>query len=157
MSQIERGLWIGDVKNAGNLEWLNERNIKTVVNCGGELARPAWLTTSKPTISYHEIQAEDSLTYDLLRQHYLYFHDVMEVAEKKGHSILVNCYAGINRSATLLLAYMLHRFARVNIFPSKNAIVSHYRKFRPIILQNPEFSRQLDVWCDAIYLIYSKH
>ena len=157
MSEIERGLWIGNKDNSNSLAWLNEHNIKTVINCGGSYARPRWVGgDSKVRQHYYEIEADDSLTYPLLKNHYLDFHDIMEGAERRGGAILVHCFAGINRSVTLLLAYMLHKIARRGMHPTLSEFVSHYRTKRPIILQNPSFYRQLESWQGATEKVYKK-
>jgi protein tyrosine/serine phosphatase len=155
MSEIEHGLWIGNRDNSNSLLWLDERGIKTVINCGGSYARPGWVGSTVKQ-HYYEIEADDSLTYPLLKKHYLEFHDMMEDAERRGGGILVHCFAGINRSATLLLAYMLHKIARRGMHPPISDFITHYRSKRPIILQNPSFHRQLESWQSATEKVYKK-
>lgn len=132
-AEIIGGVWLGDARDAMDTTTLSENNIDCVVNC----AEKATLTCAEyyPTgWNYLGLQCDDTSNYDILGNHLDEFTAFMDkcVGEKK--KVLVHCAAGINRSATLLIAYLVQRRGMC----LKDAISLCFKK-RPIILTNEAF------------------
>lgn len=100
--EIIQGLYLGDWRCASNKISLQDKNIKNVLN----------ITKNHPNLfeseyNYLHYIAEDSPTEN--------FYDVMKggsefinnCQEEKKENILVHCEAGISRSATVVMAFLI--------------------------------------------------
>lgn len=132
-SEIVEGIWLGDASDAMDIDTLNKHGIDSVVNCAekhtltcAEFYPFGW--------NYLGLDCDDAVSYDILGKHMREFIAFMDkcVGEKK--KVLVHCAAGINRSATLLIAYLVRRRGMC----LKDAISLCFQK-RPIILTNEAF------------------
>lgn len=132
-SQIVEGIWLGDASDAMDIDTLNKHGIDSVVNCAekhtltcAEFYPFGW--------NYLGLECDDAANYDILGKHMREFIAFMDkcVGEKK--KVLVHCAAGINRSATLLIAYLVRRRGMC----LKDAISLCFKQ-RPIILTNEAF------------------
>jgi hypothetical protein len=132
-AEIVEGIWLGDATDAMDTETLTEKKVSCVVNCAekhtltcGEYYPFGW--------NYLGLGCDDHASYDILGNHLSEFCEFMDkcVGEKK--KVLVHCAAGINRSATLLIAYLVERRGMSLI----DAISLCFQK-RPIILTNEAF------------------
>lgn len=137
VAEIVEGIWLGDAADAMDTDALTEKNVTCVVNC----AEKNTLTCAEYYPSgwdYLGFECDDDPTYDILVKHLSEFCDFMDkcVGEKK--KVLVHCAAGINRSATLLIAYLVERRGMSLI----DAISLCFKK-RPIILTNEAFVMSL--------------
>ena len=132
-AEIVEGIWLGDARDAMDTDTLTQKNVTCVVNCSekntltcAEYYPFGW--------NYLGFECDDDPTYDILGKHLSDFCEFMDkcVGEKK--KVLVHCAAGINRSATLLIAYLVERRGMSLI----DAISLCFQK-RPIILTNEAF------------------
>ncbi|ORY37477.1 phosphatases II, partial [Rhizoclosmatium globosum] len=64
--------------------------------------------------------------------------EVIEAARLLGENVLIHCHAGVSRSSTIVLAYLM-RFQRLTLY---EAWLLTY-KARPIIRPNEGFARAL--------------
>jgi protein-tyrosine phosphatase len=147
-------VWIGSMFDAVNMEWLREQGITHVVNCADAVASYAKRVTGNTVIrEVLVLEAEDSAEYMILDRH---LDDVLRFCDAAFRGdcrakILVHCMAGVNRSATLALAYAACSSQRgcegSRIQRLADAFVRVMRK-RPIILTNVEFYNQLLIWAE---------
>jgi dual specificity MAP kinase phosphatase len=134
---IEKFMWLGDASNAMDTDQLTSQGITGVVNCA---ARDT-LTTREyyPTEwKYSEYDASDDPDYNILDEHLDDFVKFMDECRGEKRRVLVHCVAGINRSATLCIAYLV---IRENM--TLEAAIRHCFGARPIILTNSSFVMQL--------------
>lgn len=136
-SEIVKGIWLGDASDAMDVERLGYYGIDSVVNC----AEKHTLTCAEYYPfgwNYLGLDCDDAASYDILGKHMTEFIAFMDncIGEKK--KVLVHCSAGINRSATLLIAYLVKRRGMC----LKEAISLCFQK-RPIILTNEAFVMSL--------------
>jgi protein-tyrosine phosphatase len=79
--------------------------------------------------------------FPLIKDYYPTFEKVMDMflREPTCMCVYVHCVAGMNRSATLLAAYLHKRFG----IPMEK-VVEVMAKQRPCVLTNPSFVEQLE-------------
>ena len=138
--EIVDGVWLGDASDAMDIDTLKKHGIDGVVNCADQ----ATLTCEEYYPNgwrYLGLECEDKANYDIIGKHLGQFTDFMDECVVNKHKVLVHCVAGINRSATLLIAYLVRRRGMC----LKDAIALCYAK-RPIILTNEAFVMSLIEW-----------
>lgn len=143
---VQDCIWLGSKEDAENVDFLLRNKITHVINVCGRMARPMFRSRfQKQRVShivYYEIEADDHPLYPILDKHGNEISNLMNsiIAENLSHRILIHCYAGMNRSATLLI-----HFLKEKAFPyqSVHTLIDHVRKLRPIILSNRGFESQL--------------
>jgi predicted protein tyrosine phosphatase len=110
-----------------------------VINCAEDEVCPLGLRNALGKERYACMNALDDPT-DILRKHYARFEATMDgfLRDPLCRNVYVHCQAGMNRSATLVLAYVIRRF-RVKLAD----IVDHLARQRPCILTNPHFQEYL--------------
>eukprot|EP01016_Furgasonia_blochmanni_P007181 TRINITY_DN12875_c0_g1_i7.p1 TRINITY_DN12875_c0_g1~~TRINITY_DN12875_c0_g1_i7.p1 ORF type:complete len:237 (+),score=28.06 TRINITY_DN12875_c0_g1_i7:61-711(+) len=101
------GLYLGNLAAAQDLNTLRAYNIKAVLT----VAYGADLAYDRESIHFHEvIEADDIETYNLS----VYFekaHEFIEFHRNRGTNVYVHCFAGVSRSATIIIAYLMKKFS----------------------------------------------
>jgi dual specificity phosphatase 12 len=110
------GLYIGNYEAASNVELLRKYKIRAVLTASIETG----LKYAEEVIHFHEvssaflldcfeiIQAHDKENYDII-QHFEKAYDFID-RHRKYTSVLVHCFAGISRSASLIIAYLMKKY-----------------------------------------------
>ena len=129
-------LYIGNYMFASDKHILNKLGITHIINAAIEIP------------NYFEF--DDSFNYlhldmyDIPEQNVSQFFDIstnfIEDALKNGHSVLVHCRAGISRSSTIIIHYLM---TKLNI--SYQQALNMIRKCRPQAQPNIGFMQQLNV------------
>ena len=94
---------IGSEQDAHNIELLNEHNVTHVLNCTPTDFHPEVLST-RVTM---QIPINDNGTQDIigyLKQAFEFIHTARSTPNSK---LLVHCYAGISRSVSIAIAYVM--------------------------------------------------
>jgi protein-tyrosine phosphatase len=113
------------------------RNISHVINCAYEYDSPPWFRLKYPD-RYECLNAPDSPNADI-RNWLPQFEKAMKLFLREGTGVVyVHCAAGMNRSATLALAYVCKNF----YFPMDAMIQTTLRQ-RPCMFQNPVYMNQV--------------
>lgn len=99
--QIVHGLWIGSKGDAGSAARARRRNIGLVVNCTRDI--PAEL----PVPTYRVAVDDWPGDADAMLGHLPAAVLVIDDALQRGQGVLVHCFAGIQRSATVVAAYLM--------------------------------------------------
>lgn len=130
-------LYLGDASAAMDTETLHCMGIDAIVNCasGAVLTNREYYDAS---FEYVEFEAEDHPDYDLLGRHFEETRAFLDECYRNNKKALVHCAAGINRSATLCVAYYM-----VTTNTDLITAVKHCFALRPIILCNESFINQL--------------
>jgi protein-tyrosine phosphatase len=125
------GLWLGDFTQAIDKKDLKKKGINTVLTVAAGLN-----IVCSPDVTHKVIQALDIETYDLSK----HFEDCIKFIDEglKRGSVLVHCAAGVSRSATITVAYLMKK----NNWSFKTAY-NYVKKKRSVIGPNPGFLRQL--------------
>lgn len=105
--QIINGLWCGDINSALDYNYLNNKSINCIINC---CENPKLINTKNmyypPSIKYRvckDLYKDINWTVDYIENGIL-----------NDENILLFCDTGIQRSPTIVLAYLI-KFAKINI------------------------------------------
>lgn len=115
-------------------------NITHIVNCAFEIDCPRWVKYQVGLDRYACMNAPDTIETNIIRDYYPKFEGVMDtyLRDPRCRTVYVHCQAGMNRSATLIAAYIHKRFR----IPMAK-LIDHIAKQRPCIMTNPAFQSQL--------------
>eukprot|EP01017_Pseudomicrothorax_dubius_P047358 TRINITY_DN84_c0_g1_i2.p1 TRINITY_DN84_c0_g1~~TRINITY_DN84_c0_g1_i2.p1 ORF type:complete len:257 (+),score=36.72 TRINITY_DN84_c0_g1_i2:118-888(+) len=127
-------LYLGNLEAASNLALLHRHNIKSVLTVAGGTR----LSYRRDDVHYHEvIPADDIESYDLSR----WFDraiDFIDDNRRRGYNVLVHCFAGVSRSATIIIAYLMSKYNW-----NYDSTTKFVRDRRPVIFPNFGFVDQL--------------
>nr|XP_033811552.1 dual specificity protein phosphatase 10-like [Geotrypetes seraphini] len=132
LSSILPFLFLGNEKDAQDLEHMASLNISHVIN----------VTTHLPlyhagTLCYKRLPATDSGKQNL-RQYFEEAFEFIEEAHQCGKGVLIHCQAGVSRSATIVIAYLMKHTMMTMADAYK-----YVKGKRPIISPNLNFMGQL--------------
>lgn len=131
LNEVLDHLFIGSARSVTDTA-LRQKGITCIINCS--MTAP---TYSMNNIKYIPIMVEDNEKSNIAR----FFDEVLNLIKEEyvaGGKTLVYCVAGISRSATLCIAYLM----KYNNMTLRNAF-RHLRSRRRIIRPNNSFFRQL--------------
>jgi len=118
-------------------EFVEKYGITHVINCAQDEFSPPWWRNRYPS-KYKVLNAIDSLQSNIL-EWYPEFEATLHQFLREGTGMVyVHCQAGMNRSASLALAYTCK-----NLGMEFGQLVSSVRRQRPCILQNQVFMKQV--------------
>ncbi|KAH0952570.1 hypothetical protein HN011_003617 [Eciton burchellii] len=142
--EIEPGLFLGNLTAATNIDWLKEARIThilTVDSC----PLPRKIQEHLPNLNTKYIQVTDMPREDLLT-HLEESYEFIDRALESSGRVLVHCYFGVSRSATVVIGYMMkkHELSFTDTFQ----IVKSKRRF---VAPNPGFVAQLRLYEDMNY------
>lgn len=133
--EVLDGVWLGSYDAArAPLSEFESRNIAFVLTVGDDELEPVHL---KSGITYCICRCEDEAGTSLLPNFEL-FHQFIHFAREQNKGVLIHCLAGISRSTTTLVSFMM---ATDKIdFETAVARVRQHRRF---VCPNTGFERQL--------------
>jgi predicted protein tyrosine phosphatase len=106
MAEGEEGaIYIGDVDAAKDLGTLHKLNIRAVLT----VAPDAGVSYSKKDVDMHEVINADDEDHYNIAQHFDQSFDFINRARKR-FNVLVHCMAGVSRSTTLVIAYLMRKY-----------------------------------------------
>ncbi|XP_014598106.1 PREDICTED: uncharacterized protein LOC106783779 isoform X1 [Polistes canadensis] len=132
-SRVLPFLYLGNGKDAADLQLLRALGATRVLNVTSQL--PGY--HEERGITYRQIPASDS-GHQNLKQYFEEAFDFIEEARKAGSSVLVHCQAGVSRSATIAIAYIM-RHKGLSMVEAYKLV----KNARPIISPNLNFMGQL--------------
>ncbi|XP_012272135.1 dual specificity protein phosphatase 10 isoform X2 [Orussus abietinus] len=132
-SRVLPFLYLGNGRDAADLQLLQALGATRVLNVTSQL--PGYHEARG--ITYRQIPASDS-GHQNLKQYFEEAFDFIEEARKAGSSVLVHCQAGVSRSATIAIAYIM-RHKGLSMVEAYKLV----KNARPIISPNLNFMGQL--------------
>jgi Dual specificity phosphatase, catalytic domain len=132
MSLIKQGILIGNYKDAGDIRFLTSNKVTHILCSASELT-PLFPGRFK----YKHVIADD-VPYFNLSKHFDAAADFIYDALRSNGNVLVHCAAGISRSVSLTIAYLM-KYERLKL----SAAFSMIKSRRFIANPNPGFLRQL--------------
>ena len=133
MSRITRKLFLGDISNAGSEEWLKQHNIKYILNATDDI--PNYFPKN---ITYKKLYLKDVPTQDIAPVLDESLEFIIRSSKDSTGNILVHCYAGVSRSASLVL-YFIMKLKNVDY----DTALKYLRTRRSIVRPNSGFERTL--------------
>ena len=154
-TRVTPRIWLGSREDAMNVEFLTENRITHVVNCAQSLAGFVSRVVPEASIKSHIVlDAHDDERYPILERHLDAVTQFMDtVLADPESTVLIHCMAGINRSATLVLAYVAQKQTMDGTMDSGKTLLERFAdvfesvmEVRPIILMNRGFFYSLIRW-----------
>ena len=129
-NEIEKNLWLGDYRSATDNKFIEDNNIKCVINLSKDLNFTD-LEIDKYRVPIHDNRSRES---DLgMIEHFDSVYDKMKYYIDNDQGVLVHCRAGMQRSATVVALYMMKKY-KIN-FDNARKIIRKKRciAFYPVI------------------------
>jgi predicted protein tyrosine phosphatase len=102
--EIIPGIWLGDRRAASDDKWLREKNISVVFNASKDI-------NFSPSIKkQYRIPVDDNLQPEEIRNMTLWSQETvyrLMQEHNSGANVLVHCFAGMQRSATIVGMYLI--------------------------------------------------
>ena len=124
---IKNKLYLGDLFDANNKEQIKNKNITSII-CVAE-----GLKIVEPDVKVYRYDFQDDYSCNIS----LYFDEIGTIINNE-KVVLVNCMAGISRSSTIVIAYIM-KYLNINL---REAFL-FVRNKRPFICPNKEFMKYL--------------
>ena len=145
MTQIVTGLYLGDYEDASKQSRLTERNITHIVNCAKE--HKNYFPNEYMYLTLNLDDSEQQVIYDRLEKSFNFIKKALD----NGGSVLVHCHAGISRSASIVIYYLM----KVTKSPY-DRIYSFVKSKRAQVSPNKGFVMQLISVTPQVITIQSK-
>lgn len=132
--EIEPRLYLGSLGSAANRTQLQLREVTHVVTVlHGSLGEPS----HRDLCDYLVIPLPDTARAPIA-QHFDKVHAYIDAAHAANGVVLVHCFAGVSRSATMVVSYLMkkHRW-------TLRRALAHVRQRRPVVEPNAGFLLQL--------------
>ena len=127
---IPNKLYLGDMFDANNKELIRDKQISCII-CVADNLKLNHEENSKTKI--YKYNLSDDYECDILS----YFNEICDIIENE-KVVLVNCAAGVSRSSTIVLAYIMKYYKNT----LKEAF-NYVREKRPRICPNKHFMNSL--------------
>ncbi len=133
-NHIYENIYLGNLNAANDLQYLKEKGITHVLG----------LVDGQQKFDGIEYLIFPDVYDDCIQNIMMYFKDsfnfIEECSKSKG-KILIHCFAGISRSSTIVIAYLIYKY-KMNIYEA----IKHTQKQRSIVHPNTGFLAQLHVF-----------
>ncbi|KAI9205613.1 uncharacterized protein BJ171DRAFT_500945 [Polychytrium aggregatum] len=94
---------------------VSQYNIKQIIRLGwGFVNHCVDSDSGSPTVVYHDFPIDDSPDEPIINL-FERTADLIEAARLKGEAVLVHCHAGVSRSSTIVLAYLI-KFCSMSLY-----------------------------------------
>ncbi|XP_043574352.1 protein phosphatase Slingshot homolog 2 isoform X2 [Chiloscyllium plagiosum] len=145
-TEIFEHVYLGSEWNASNLEDLQSRGIRYILNITREIDN-----FFPGMFEYHNIRVYDEEATDLLA----YWNDTYKFiskAKKNGSKCLVHCKMGISRSASTVIAYAMKEYGW-----NLEKAYSYVKEKRTVTKPNVSFMRQLEEYQGILLASKQRH
>ena len=124
--KISKGLFLGDIIAGNDLGYLVENDISLVINLSDIIYRDTQREISKHNISFINISVRDHPDdAELLLSHIPGLVDKIHKHISNDKNVLVNCYAGRQRSAAVVACYLIKHIFDTSVLDSIDLIQSN--------------------------------
>jgi protein-tyrosine phosphatase len=108
---IVNNIWLGNKSSAQDREFLNSNKIKFLVNCTTDINIPEWYENDN--INYIRLPIYDwnsESNNTILNNEIMNIINYIYLYKKNKKNILVHCFAGMQRSATVIACYLMYYY-----------------------------------------------
>lgn len=134
MNQIIPRLFLSGQDVTNNKKLLDENKITHVLNLATNIEN-----SFENEITYKTLKIQDSITQDILKHLAECIEFIDTALKNEKNSVLVHCNAGVSRSASIVIAYLMFK----RLFNTYQAAYEHVLSCRSVISPNPGFVKQL--------------
>lgn len=134
MNEIAPGLYLSGQEAALNKNLLNEKKITHILNLATNVDNKF-----ESEIAYKKIKIEDSTTQDIMGCFDESFDYIENALKDEHNSVLVHCNAGVSRSASVVISYLMKK----GLHQTYQEAFEHVLSCRSIISPNTGFVEQL--------------
>jgi hypothetical protein len=138
-NQILPRLWLGNKGAALDPTWLREKKITTVFNCTKDIP------FAKEVLHQYRVPVDDSTMQEDIQKMTDWSPEIIYklMAEyNQGATILVHCYAGIQRSAAVVAMFLMTLTRQ-----PMSVIIPYMRHCRPIVFSPAmNFAQSIQTW-----------
>ncbi|KAI8371266.1 protein-tyrosine phosphatase-like protein, partial [Choanephora cucurbitarum] len=131
-------LYLGAYHNATNPTQLDQHQINCIINVASEIAMPS-LPSS---ISYHHLKWTHCQR-NLAQSEFPYAIHLIQQAHRQHQTVLIHCQQGIERSAALIMAFLIHASKHKGSLWTLDQTISFVKTKAPGIHPNMELLYQL--------------
>jgi len=154
-NEIIPGLFLGNYIAARSEEFINDNKINLVINCSKDLEFPSFYNKiNNHHINYLRIPIDDSRhDMDQLIME-LNLEKVCPLIHKyisQRKNVYVHCYAGMQRSATVILCYLIYKDLHENNKINKLKSYYNFLKSKRVVVFRPD-----PTFVDVIYKYHKK-
>ncbi|XP_078536142.1 protein phosphatase Slingshot homolog 2 isoform X3 [Lissotriton helveticus] len=145
-TEIFDHVYLGSEWNASNLEDLQNRGVRYILNVTREIDN-----FFPGVFEYHNIRVYDEEATDLLA----YWNDTYKFiskAKKHGAKCLVHCKMGVSRSASTVIAYAMKEYGW-----NLDRAFDYVKERRHVTKPNPSFMRQLEEYQGILLASKQRH
>jgi dual specificity MAP kinase phosphatase len=104
-------IWLGNKTSSQNRDFLTSNKIKLVVNCTTDINIPKWY--EEDGINYIRLPIYDwnsESNNNILKNEIMNIISTMNLYREENRNILVHCFAGMQRSATVIACYLMYYY-----------------------------------------------
>jgi len=130
-------LFLGNYHSSLQFHHLQKRNITHIVSVILAVPSPPTISQFRDNFHYLVIKALDRPSQNLIEQ-FDEAHEFIDNGLAAGGGVLIHCMAGVSRSSTIALSYLMKKFN----MDSKKAL-RHVKSIRSIVEPNEGFQKQL--------------
>lgn len=121
-TEVIPNLWIGGIKCALDLDFLNRTKITVIINCTTKYPFPKYRAIQiRVPVSDRGTDHDIDLMYDFLITIVPNIYQLLQ----KGHRILVHCYAGCHRSVCVVLGFLM-KYGKLTLQQSIDTLQSKW-------------------------------
>lgn len=109
-NEIIPNLYIGNIDSANNLSFIKKKKIKVIINCSNKIPN---FFENKLELEYYRIPVDDSLLEEDINKMQSLLPQYVNIIDQSllnNKPVLVHCYAGRQRSACLIAAYLMYKY-----------------------------------------------
>jgi protein-tyrosine phosphatase len=124
--KISKGLFLGDIIAGNDLTYLVQNDISLVINLSDIIYKDTQTAISAHNISFINISVRDHPDdAELLLSHIPNLVDIIYKHISNDKNVLVNCYAGKQRSAAVVACYLVKHIFDTSVLDSIDVIQSN--------------------------------
>jgi len=120
-NEIIPNLWLGCRNSPLERENLRKNNIKLIINCSKDLDYPVDSDIQTIRLAINDINTEES--NNILKQDIETIVYIMNTYLNNNIGVLVHCYAGMQRSATVVICYLI-KYKHMTVSSAKELMKS---------------------------------